>query len=1317
MTSVDFSGNKVLVSRTAKAWPDTGLRRASINSFGFGGSNAHVVVEQADNNIRSFYTSSYQSEDNSLLWGEDEEVAARPRLVVLSANDATSLNDNIEALCDHLVNPMVSTNINDLSYTLSARRSQLWHRAFVTTTDTEIFKHDFITGKKLVNKPGIGFIFTGQGAQWPQMGKQLVQQFPLARKLLAQIDSTLQSTHSPPSWSLVEELTEERSAEYLRKPELSQTLVTALQLCIIEILKSWGVRAEAVIGHSSGEIAAAYAAGMLDLPSAIRASFYRGHAATICANKEQSAKGMLAVGLSAEEIEPFLAKFEGRLRVACFNSPKSLTISGPKAELEELGQEIKDKGHFSRLLHVDMAYHSQYVEDVAAEYLRLLDTDQNFHAATDSILGLDMISTVSGKHLDTMTDSAYWQKNMVSPVRFKEALEQMAAQQPSPDILIEIGPSGALAGPISQTLKAIPSASSIAYYPSWNRATDASKAIFDLAGHLFVAGYPVDMSQVNEYDESVRTIVDLPNYRWNHTISYWHESAASRDWRFKKFPNHDLIGSKTISSSWNNPVWHKQLVLADIPWLRDHKMGSDILIPGAGLVTMALEAMFQKHTALNPDAASSPNELSYRFKNLRFDKALMVEEDKRITVILTLSPVSGSSTWHEFRIKSMDADVEMEHSTGLVRIQEPMKQEENESVDLSPLKLPEPAKPWYKAQAEIGMGFGPSFQKIQKIESTNGGRSCRTLVNLEPPESKWKQSYFPFHPATLDCMLQTATPANAIGDRCSIKDVMVPSVVDELIINKVPHEVHQGLSNATSNYSGRGRPDLAKNWLANITIHDPDTGDMFLKVKNLRYVRLDVVLKPDPHSFSCNVWKPDVSLMSQEQLNHTRPALGPTEVSDVIDLICHKKPTLSILEVNLDQTDKSCLWFDITNFAPRTAYTKYAFASSGAESLVVVQEQHESKANSAFFLANPAKDGFGFTESTKYDLVIIKPAYGGVTNEILHNLRILLDENASILIAPPEPASDTGNNAPSQNNEISAYKPLNQILEKVQYINSIKEIGDSKTAYLCTCASQKPHTNGVDINPWRINIIRFAEDQSDIIEPIVRRLEQEGWVVNIAHEVPRVQGNRTFALIVDELIHPVLRNMSSKQLETLKALLSSRIPILWATKGSQINTTHPDNALIHGLFRVVRQEDPTARLVTLDTRDDSDTSRISEIVAKVLDRIRNDEFETEYAEREGIIHVPRVIPDAPINDFKRQESTGTEPSVKNLFETRKRVQLLGDRVGTLDMTWHETDDVEEPILEDRWIEVEVEAIGVNFKVSETVDSLTIKLTQLFHNRM
>ena len=373
---------------------------------------------------------------------------------------------------------------------------------------------------------------------------------------------------------------EPRSSEHLRLPEYSQPLTTALQLAILAVLSDWGLHPKGVVGHSSGEIAAAVAAGYLTPEEAIKVAYLRGRAAVDYQNHTSDSLGMLALGLGSDDARTYLSNAFGSVQIACINSPNSVTLSGRVIDLEKILLMVKADGYFARLLQVNLAYHSNFMTDIAAHYRNLL----SFHCELPPLVGrgVVMYSSVTGQRLDGDCDFEYWQKNMTSPVLFQHAVEAMVSEG-SIKSLIEIGPSDTLSGPIAQIRKALGSqGTDMEYCVTSRRGPDAVDAIFDVAGQMFLSGSSINMSKVNGYEEfpdKPSLIVDLPNYKWNHTIKYWYESEASRDWRFKTFPIHDLLGSKIIGTPWHTPLWKKVLRTSDVPWLKDHKvvfMGSNI---------------------------------------------------------------------------------------------------------------------------------------------------------------------------------------------------------------------------------------------------------------------------------------------------------------------------------------------------------------------------------------------------------------------------------------------------------------------------------------------------------------------------------------------------------------------------------------------------------------------------------------------------------------------------------------------------------------------------------------------------------------------
>ncbi|KAI0128336.1 beta-ketoacyl synthase domain-containing protein [Xylariales sp. AK1849] len=1282
---IDFAGAKVRVSRNLIVWPENAPRRASINSFGIGGSNAHAIIQQAPQRDNVRHVSSYSEVPGDFSMEEDE--AAAPYSLVLSANDAATLKANIKALCTHLINPRVK------------RRSRLFHRAF----------SDFVLGKKAPEALKIGFVFTGQGTQWPQMGRDILEFFPWTRTILEELDQVLQAQKDPPNWSLISELSEPRSAKHMRQPEISQPLVTALQLCLVAVLESWGIKAICVVGHSSGECAAAYVAGWVDRAGALKAAFYRGRAALIRQAETLKDIGMLAVGMGADAIQPYLEKHIGDASIACFNSPSSLTLSGKMSALDAIAEEVKADGHFARLLLVDLAYHSKFMGVIRDEYNSLLDTDGKFNVIEHSSSTATMYSSVTGLKKDTPADPLYWKTNMVSPVNFDDALKEMVVKE-SPTLLIEVGPSGALAGPVGQVLKALSKANDVSYQAAWARGASAGNALYDIAGRLFTNGHPIDLTVVNKYSDTAKTIIDLPNYVWNHSVKYWHESPASKDWRFRQFPVHDLLGSKVLGAPWHNPVWRHLLNVANVPWILDHRMGGDAIMPGAGFLTLGLEALFQEHCALNhKEAPASANELAYRFRNVRFNQALVLEPGKDMPLMLTLTKVPGSnSEWHEFRVSTTQAEAEVEHCVGLVRIQDPV---DEVLEDITPLKMPQPASKWYKVEAEIGLDFGPAFQKLISIEAVSGQRTCRTLMSMAPPVSKWEpQSYYPIHPSSFDGCIQTPIPANAGGERVGVKDVMIPAMFDDVLVNKVPYHLNEAYSFAKSIYSGRGRPDQDKSWKAYSSVYDSVTGALLL----------DVPPKPDVHTFDRVAWEPDISLLSQDQMIR------------VIDLIAYKRPDLKVLEVNLDEADTSCL----------TAYAQYVFASSDGRTITSVQTKYEDMENTNFLFVHPEKDGFGFNAEIACDLAINKFSRRTESSieGVVRNLQTLLEADSHTIVIPTRivsgaqsasglddstgseeyvnldqnspalesPARSSASEADSPSSSVDsvawdqriAERSLSQgkggtswqSLSRSTNHSPILEIAasdDGRPAYLLRNtieaeSKQQP--------PRNLLVASLSGRNRPSLGPSLQAtLEKAGWIV-IQQTIPFPKPKPgTIVLVLDELSTSILKHVKEKQWEAIKTLITSGYL-----------DTDPDKALIQGLFRVAHAEDHSTKLTTLDVQ--SSMSRVTEwAIDHVLRLLASAETggpraETQYMERDGVLQIQRLVPDTAVNDLKRAEVDGHAPTIKPLRTSEAQVALRTERLGTLQsLQWCETDVGDATPVAPGSLEVDVMAAGVNYK--------------------
>lgn len=363
--SIPFKEANLQVPTSTMAWPNDREKRISVNCFGIGGANAHVVMESVAADCGQ--GSSTQELTQSL--------GNKPRLLPVSAMSQESLQRRIQDIIEYANNHPAL--LPDLAYTLGERREHMKHRAFaVVHPGKPIDTSAFMTSQ--VTSGGLVFVFTGQGAQWPGMGKDLMDTSESFRKDIQAMDTALQKLESPPHWSLqgkfaivafhvwrilmnnLDELSKMGGESRINHAAYSQPLCTAIQVGIVNLLQRMGIRPSSVVGHSSGEIAAAYAAGAITATSAVIIAYYRGKAIEC-----QDGKGaMVAVGLGRQAISPYLE--EGAV-VACENSPENITLSGDIEVIRDITAKVKKDfpDTLCRPLRVKVAYHSRKLNQLS----------------------------------------------------------------------------------------------------------------------------------------------------------------------------------------------------------------------------------------------------------------------------------------------------------------------------------------------------------------------------------------------------------------------------------------------------------------------------------------------------------------------------------------------------------------------------------------------------------------------------------------------------------------------------------------------------------------------------------------------------------------------------------------------------------------------------------------------------------------------------------------------------------------------------------------------------------------------------------------
>lgn len=550
-------------------------------------------------------------------------INAPARQVVLlpfSAHNESSLHLNVKALSQDISRHLLA----DVVYTLSAKRSELSYRAaLVVNSDDPIsglLDRDRESGTRInqVHKPqqqpaNVAFVFTGQGAQWHGMGMQLFE-YRIFHTAIEHLDNILKSLPTPPSvWSITDVLKCNCDPDLIQTPVVSQTVCTAIQIGIVDLLASWGVRPSAVAGHSSGEIAASYASGRSTAADAIVAAYLRGRA--VANNNHDGA--MLAVGLGLDRLRElkYLDDYDsgdGRIQIAAINSPGSVTLSGDRSAVEALASRLATDGVFHRMLKTGgMAYHSHHMLALGQEY------EESLNRGFSHIRKCELVNekqryphvpwsssvTPEKDSPSIMPNSAsYWRANLESPVRFSDTILNMtqldndSASGPGGiNVLVEIGPHAALKGPVEQILKSVGQTEILYAGSTLKRGEDARHSMLQLCGALYCLNAKLNLVAVNAVDSDDRgshedrtnkgalvhgrAAVDLPPYQHAYGPINYYECRSSKEYRLRKISRHVLLGSKIPGVAKSRPQWRNVLRIKDLPWLGDHR-----LLPGKSIL-------------------------------------------------------------------------------------------------------------------------------------------------------------------------------------------------------------------------------------------------------------------------------------------------------------------------------------------------------------------------------------------------------------------------------------------------------------------------------------------------------------------------------------------------------------------------------------------------------------------------------------------------------------------------------------------------------------------------------------------------------------
>lgn len=764
---IPFKERNLIVPVEPTPFPEDRLERVSVNSFGLGGSNAHVIVDSA-------------SSFNIPKKIKDNDTSMEPQLLLFSAGSAPSLKTMTKDYEEWISKrPDMADHLDDLAYTLANRREHLAHRAFKVVGKND---NPASTGRKMPNQsPNLVMVFTGQGAQWPRMSRELLLRDDLCfQKTIRTLDKYLQAIPEPPEWTIEKELQKPAKTSNIQKAELSQPLCTAVQIGLIDLFASIGVEPKAVVGHSSGELAAAYAAGALTAKEAIIGAHLRGQAATL-----QKKKGaMAAVGLGWDEVEKFLEP--PKVLVACENSPKSVTLSGDAEAVKATVSNIKEEHPdiTARLLKVEKAYHSYHMREIGGEYCasvrQHLDGKPPVKPFFSSVSG-------SGEPEQRALGPKYWQQNLESPVLFSPSVAGILKHIEKP-VFLEIGPHGALAGPARQIFAK--ESVSPPYISAMSRNEDCVESYLTSVGKLFELNVPIDFAALTP---NGTCLPDLPRYPWNHEAEYWYESRMSREWRFPQYEKHPLLGRRQLESTSLEPSFRNFLHIDDVPWIRDHKIEGAIIFPAAGYLSMAGEAIRQL----------TGDDHSYRLRHVALNQALVLSEGVDTEIVTNLRPHrltdSLDSQWWNFTIASHNGQMWVKHCDGQVTTG-PSVDPNVEGVEPLPRKLER--KKVYDTLNKAGMEYGPKFQRLDSITA---GTLERKATSILTRDLNGDERQYHLHPTVIDAALQSGLIAARYGKNDKANSRAMPTLLENVTVYRCPLKSDITVTASTVVHPGSGK--------------------------------------------------------------------------------------------------------------------------------------------------------------------------------------------------------------------------------------------------------------------------------------------------------------------------------------------------------------------------------------------------------------------------------------------------------------------------------------------------------------------------------
>jgi phthiocerol/phenolphthiocerol synthesis type-I polyketide synthase C len=672
-----------------------------INSFGFGGANAHAILQE-------------YRESGAARWVP--EIESGPCILCVSAKSHESLTAMTQKYAVFLREPS-EDRLSDICHSAALRRDQLELRftAWGRTREEIAAKLEARGGTETQNRVKSGgklaFVFSGNGPQWWGMGRQLMADESTFRQTIQNIDAVFQPLAG---WSLREQMVCDESESRMHLTEVAQPALFMLQVALVEWLETKGIYGDLTIGHSVGEVAAAYVAGALTLEQAIRVVIVRSRLQELTAGKGR----MAAAGLTPIEAADLIAGFEGRLEIAAINSPSSITLSGDVEAIEQIEARIVTGGKFFRALPLNYSFHSRSMDPLEAAVREELAT------TVSRDCGGKMISTVTGKPVTAAElDADYWWRNIRQPVRFSAGIERLI--EDGVTAFLEIGPHPVLRQYLAQI--AAGKNVSVVVIPTLKRGESEIDCLYDSLCLCQSSGLVRKPERI--FGKGGR-LVSLPSYAWQQE-DYWNPPKVAT-----KRPQHALLGPEQDGP---DPIWQQTIDPESPAFLADHVVKGNVIFPASAYIEMALAA-----------AETLAKDGSVELVNFDIHQAMVLIQGHSETVQFRLADD------RTFSISSKANENEGKwnlRATGRIGGAEQGLRPPRYNLDSLKGRLSGRIKgtELYERAAACGFIYGPSFRRLGDIYI--GSDEALGFVQGDDGANVGYRPYL-IHPATLDVCFQ-----------------------------------------------------------------------------------------------------------------------------------------------------------------------------------------------------------------------------------------------------------------------------------------------------------------------------------------------------------------------------------------------------------------------------------------------------------------------------------------------------------------------------------------------------------------------------------